>query len=148
MSLKIRIALFSTFNALKNARPRIFLYTPSWSWVYAYSSLNSAMLSCSTEVTLIPSTGYYTLHYTVLMCILLLNPPTTPKFMPTCIACTHNGWKWNTNSETSLVELYLNFEKSSWKNQVRRTGFLACKNQFWNWFLQTTQAVKIKFEIE
>ena len=30
----------------------------------------------------IPLTGYYTLHYTVLLCILLLNPPTTPKFMP------------------------------------------------------------------
>ena len=30
------------------------------------------------------------------------------------------------------VDLYLNFEKSSWKNQVRRTGFLACKNQFRN----------------
>ena len=32
------------------------------------------------------------------------------------------------------VDLYLNFEKSSWKNQVRRsgllqTGFLACKKQ-------------------
>ena len=25
--------------------------------------------------------------------------------------------------------MYLNFEKSSWKNHVRRTGFLACKNQ-------------------
>ena len=28
------------------------------------------------------------------------------------------------------VDLYLNFEQSSWKNQVRRTGFLAYKNQF------------------
>ena len=35
------------------------------------------------------------------------------------------------------VDLYLNYEKSSWKNQVRRTGFL-----------QATQAVKIKFEID
>ena len=26
-------------------------------------------------------------------------------------------------------DLYLNFEKSSWKNHTRRTGFLACKNQ-------------------
>ena len=50
--------------------------------------------------TYIPSTGYYTLHYIVLVCILLLNPPTTPKFMPTCIACTHNGWKWTNNSDT------------------------------------------------
>ena len=30
------------------------------------------------------------------------------------------------------VDLYLNFEESSWKNQVLRTGFLACKNQFQN----------------
>ena len=46
------------------------------------------------------------------------------------------------------VDLYLNFEKSSWKTQVRWTGFLTCKNQFRNWFLQATQAVKIKFEID
>ena len=26
------------------------------------------------------------------------------------------------------VDLYLNFEKSSWKNQFWQTGFLACKN--------------------
>ena len=30
------------------------------------------------------------------------------------------------------VDLYLNFEKLSWKNQVRRSGFLACKHQFRN----------------
>ena len=30
------------------------------------------------------------------------------------------------------VDLYLDFEKSSWKNQVQRTGFLACRNQFQN----------------
>ena len=46
------------------------------------------------------------------------------------------------------VDLYLSFEKSSWKNQVRWTGFLAFKNQFRNWFFQTTQAVKIKFKID
>ena len=40
------------------------------------------------------------------------------------------------------------FENSSWKNQVGRTGFLACKNPFRNWFLYTTQAVKIKLEID
>ena len=38
------------------------------------------------------------------------------------------------------IHLYLIFEKSSWKNQVRRTGFslpvYPAKNQFWNWFLQ------------
>ena len=45
----------------------------------------------------------------------------------------------------SPVDLYLNFEKSSWKNQIRRTGFLAYKNQFWNWFLQAKQALKIQF---
>ena len=42
-------------------------------------------------------------------------------------------------AQTSLppVDLYLNFEKSSWKNQVRQTGFLSA-----------TQAVKIMFEID
>ena len=34
------------------------------------------------------------------------------------------------------IHLYLTFEKSSLKNQVRRTEFLTCKNQFWNWFLK------------
>ena len=34
------------------------------------------------------------------------------------------------------------------KNQVRRTVFLTCKNQFRNWFLQATQVVKFKFEID
>ena len=46
------------------------------------------------------------------------------------------------------VHLYLNFEKSSLQNQVRRTGFLTCKKRFQNWFLQAAQAVKIKFEID
>ena len=46
------------------------------------------------------------------------------------------------------VDLYLNFEKSKWKTQVQQTGFLACKNQFWNRFLQPTQAVKIQLEID
>ena len=44
------------------------------------------------------------------------------------------------------IHLYLIFEKSSLKNQVRRTGFLTYKKQFQNWFLQATQAVKIQFE--
>ena len=43
------------------------------------------------------------------------------------------------------IHLYFIFEKSSLKNQVRRTVFLTCKNQFRNWFLQATQAVKIQF---
>ena len=43
------------------------------------------------------------------------------------------------------VDLYLNIEKSILKNQVWWTGFSACKNQFRNWFLQATQAVKIQF---
>ena len=47
----------------------------------------------------------------------------------------------------SPVDLYLICEKSSSKNQVRQTEFLACKNQFQDWFLQATQAVKVKFEI-
>jgi hypothetical protein len=46
------------------------------------------------------------------------------------------------------IHLYLIFEKSSWKNQVQRIGFLACKNQFRNWFLQATQAVKIQFDTD
>ena len=50
--------------------------------------------------------------------------------------------------DLSPVDLYLNLEKSSWKNQVQRTGFLVCKYQFRNRFLQATQAVKIKFELE
>ena len=53
MTLKIRIALILTLKTKKNVRPKIFLYTPIWSWGYVYSSLNSAMLSCSTEVTLL-----------------------------------------------------------------------------------------------
>ena len=36
----------------------------------------------------------------------------------------------NTFSVFKSVDLYLNFEKSSWKNQVQRNGFLATKNQF------------------
>ena len=44
------------------------------------------------------------------------------------------------------VDLYLNFEKLSWKNNVRWNRFLACKNQFRIWFLQATDAVKIQFE--
>ena len=28
------------------------------------------------------------------------------------------------------VDLYLNCEKSSWQNQIRQTGFLACKINF------------------
>ena len=46
------------------------------------------------------------------------------------------------------VDLYLIFEKSSCKNQVRQSGFLVCKNQLRNWFLQATQAVKIQFAID
>ena len=43
------------------------------------------------------------------------------------------------------IHLCLIFEKSSLKNSVRGTGFLACKNQFRNWFFQATHAVKIQF---
>ena len=48
---------FLTFKAKKNQRPRIFLYTPSWNWGQAYSSLNSATLSCKLEVTLVNKHG-------------------------------------------------------------------------------------------
>ena len=48
---------------------------------------------------------------------------------------------------TNMIQWsYLNFEKSSWKIQLQQTGFLVCKNPFWNWFLQATHAVKIKFD--
>ena len=46
------------------------------------------------------------------------------------------------------VDLHLKFEKSSLKNPVQRTGLLALKNQLRNRFLQTTQAVKIQFEVD
>ena len=70
----------------------------------------------------------------------------------------HLGWKLHMFESNNLlafgaeelsrpIHLYLIFEKSSLKNQVRRTGFLTCKNPFWNRFLQATQAVKIQFEI-
>ena len=45
------------------------------------------------------------------------------------------------------IHLYLVFEKSSLKKQIRQNGFLACKNLFRNWFLKATQAVKIQFKI-
>ena len=40
-----------------------------------------------------------------------------------------------------LVDLFLIFEKSSCKNQIRQTGFLAWKNRFQNWFLQAKSPV-------
>ena len=46
------------------------------------------------------------------------------------------------------VDLSLNFEKSSLKNQVYQTGFLAHINQFRNGFLQATQTVQIQLEID
>ena len=52
MTLKIRIALLLIFKPKKNQKPIIFLYTPSYSWCQAYSSLNSAKLSLLSEVTL------------------------------------------------------------------------------------------------
>ena len=52
MTSKIRNVLCSTFETKKNQRPRIFLYTPSWSWGQLYSSLNSAKLKCILEVAL------------------------------------------------------------------------------------------------
>ena len=46
------------------------------------------------------------------------------------------------------IHLYLIFEKSSLKKQVRRIVFLTCINQFRNCFLQATLAVKVQFEID
>ena len=54
----------------------------------------------------------------------------------------------NKNWALPSVDLYLNFEKSSWKTTVQQTGFLAGKNQYRNWFYQATQAVKIQFEVD
>ena len=56
-------------------------------------------------------------------------------------------WKPRETSQKTYrpIHLYLIFEKSSLQNQVRRTGFLTCENQFRNGFLQATQAVKIQF---
>ena len=54
----------------------------------------------------------------------------------------------NTEPASRPIDLYLTFKRSNLKNQVQRTGFLTCKNQFRNLFLQATQAVKIQFEID
>ena len=51
--------------------------------------------------------------------------------------------EWCSNDSFALSILI--FENSSLKTQVQRTGFLTYKNQFWNGFLQATQAVKIQF---
>ena len=40
------------------------------------------------------------------------------------------------------IDLYSNFEKSSWQNRFRQTGFLACKNQFRNGFLLAKNPVR------
>ena len=40
-----------------------FLYIPGWSWGQVYSSLNSAKLSCSSEVTLIYLLHMYMVHF-------------------------------------------------------------------------------------
>jgi len=44
------------------------------------------------------------------------------------------------------IDLYLIFEKSSCKNQVRQTVFLASKNQFRNWFLAGYTGSKNSFQ--
>ena len=43
---------------------------------------------------------------------------------------------------------YPPYPSVSLESHVRQTGFLTCKNQFRNGFLQATQAVKIQFEID
>ena len=52
---------------------------------------------------------------------------------------------FHTSKILSPIHLYLIFEKSSLKNQVQQTELLTCINQFWNWFLQATEAAKIQF---
>ena len=49
---------------------------------------------------------------------------------------------WQTLTSNALSICTWFFEKSSLKNHVRQTGFLTCKNQFPNWFLQ------INFQID
>ena len=47
------------------------------------------------------------------------------------VQCSHCRQSRSYPRRLSLpVDLYLNFEKSSWKHQIWQTGFLACKNQF------------------
>ena len=49
---------------------------------------------------------------------------------------------WEIGSYKKNWLIYTWFKKkSSYKNQVWQTGFLACKNQFQNWFLQAKNPV-------
>ena len=67
------------------------------------------------------------------------------QWMVSFIISNHKQPLFEFQIETSLlrpIHLYLIFEKSSLKNQVRRTGFLTCKNQFQNWFLQVKNLVR------
>ena len=52
MALKIRISLYLTFNTKSNKTPRTFLWPFSLTFGLVYSPLNSAMVSCWSEVTL------------------------------------------------------------------------------------------------
>ena len=52
ITLIIGIALRIYLQNQKYQRPRIFLYTPRWSWGHVYSFLNSAKLSLFSEVML------------------------------------------------------------------------------------------------
>ena len=53
MALKIRISLYLTFNTKSSQIPRTFLWLFSQTFRLVYSPLNSATLSCSSEVTLL-----------------------------------------------------------------------------------------------
>ena len=52
MALKIRILLYFTFNTKSSQIPKTFLWPFSYIFGLVYSPLNSAKLSCSSEVTL------------------------------------------------------------------------------------------------
>ena len=52
MALKIRISLYLTFNTKSSQISRTFLWPFSQTFGLVYSPLNSAKLSCSSEVTL------------------------------------------------------------------------------------------------
>ena len=63
MTLKIRIVLYLTFNTKSNQIPRTFLWPFSLTFGLAYPLLNSATLSCSSEVTLLCNTMGFLDHW-------------------------------------------------------------------------------------
>ena len=52
------------------------------------------------------------------------------------------------NMAASFGQFFYPFSLIKLENSSLTNWILACKNRFWNWFLQATQAVKIQFEID